>query len=83
MREIRVPPAPAVFQCLQLKVISVPKQHMLGWCVLKSFSRILGQHIQLPFTMRGNSGKFKMVEIVNGSGAWEEGKMNKWSTGEF
>lgn len=36
------PPASAVFQCFQVKVISVPKQHMLGWHVLESFSHIFG-----------------------------------------
>ena len=42
MMEIRISPAPAVFRCLQLKVISVPKQHMLEWHVLKSLSHIFG-----------------------------------------
>lgn len=34
-------PAFAIFKCLQLKIINMPKQHISGWQVLSSDSRIL------------------------------------------
>ena len=41
-RRMRKPlPAFAIFKCLQLKIINMPKQHISGWQVLSSDSRIL------------------------------------------
>lgn len=36
------------FLCMQLKIISIPKQHILGWDVLNPYKHILGWHILLP-----------------------------------
>lgn len=39
------------FKCLWLKIISIPKEHILGWRVLDSYSHILGWDILLPFML--------------------------------
>lgn len=59
MREIRVSPASAVFQCLQLKVICVPKQQILGWHILESFSHILGATYSASLYYRMTSWKIQ------------------------
>lgn len=36
----RAHPAPAFSSCLQLKIILMPEWHILGWCILTSYSLI-------------------------------------------
>ena len=40
----------AFFECLQLRIASISKQHVSRWHILSSYSLFLGWHILAPFS---------------------------------
>ena len=52
------------FKCLQFRITHKPKEHILQWHVLNSYSHIWGWHILLPFRSESHSLVFMYLAFL-------------------